>query len=377
MDVSEIDSPALLIDMKKLERNIETMASKARTFSVSLRPHVKTHKCIEIARMQEEYGCRGITVSTLGEAEVFARAGFSDMTYAVPLEPSKIPRLLSLLDKVSVTAIVDNPQIVPQLDVAVRKTGLEIDVLIKVDMGYHRCGVDPSSNGAVSLVEKVVLSPSLNFRGILTHAGNSYSCQTKECIQDIAKQEQEKMVSFASLLSRQSTELTPEIVSIGSTPTITLCEDIISGITEVRPGNYAYFDYTQVLLGSCQVADCALTVHSRITGTYQGRAIIDAGATSLSRDNGPIHIEPDCGYGKLFSDYEESQLDTHCKLESLSQEHGKVTFESGSHLSSLSVGDPVRILPNHSCLTNNLFRKAYVVSDDNVIGIWDIHSGHT
>ncbi len=376
MDISELRTPALLCDKRSLGRNLKSMAMKAKQFNVSLRPHIKTHKCVELAKLQEKQGIHGITVSTLKEAEVFSKNGFSDITYAVPLDQSKITQFLELTRDISLKAVIDDQSILERFNSQAKDEKQDVDVLVQVDMGYHRCGVTPTDSSAIKVVECVEKSSNLSFRGILTHAGNSYSCLTTQCIKDIAEQEQKVMVDFAKNLSNHSLDLYPEVISIGSTPTISLCDIIKPEISEIRPGNYAYYDYTQVKLGSCNISDCALTVLSRIVGKYEGRVVLDAGATALSKDQGPTHIEPDCGYGKIFEDYRKSKLDTNSRIENLSQEHGKVSFTNKSIVKTLDIGDLVRILPNHSCLTNNLFRYVYVTDGDMVIDKWEIHSGH-
>lgn len=377
MHLMEIATPALIIDQEKLESNIVSMAKKAREHNVSLRPHIKTHKCIEVARQQERHGIEGITVSTLKEAKDFAESDFKDITYAVPIDGPKIRSFLELSDQNSVKAIVDDVHVLAALGKMAEEASQDIEILVKVDMGYQRCGVDPKNHRAMDLVRDIVESRNLRFKGILTHAGNSYSCPTPSCIQAVAEQEQDSVISFAQSLSEYGDSYYPEVISIGSTPTISLAKTIRPEITEIRPGNYVYYDYTQVTLGCCKVSDCALTVIARIVGKYESRAIIDAGATALSKDGGPIHIEPNCGYGKIFRDYEVNELDTESTIDALSQEHGKVVFSHDSSMGSMQIGDLVRILPNHSCLTNNLFRKAYVVEGNDIIGEWQIHSGHS
>ncbi|MFW9921000.1 MAG: alanine racemase [Candidatus Thorarchaeota archaeon] len=377
MEISDIRTPALIIDKRKLEANVVSMAKKAKANNVSLRPHIKTHKCLEIARIQEKYGIKGITVSTLREAEDFSNKGFFDITYAVPIDDSKFSRFIELNDKKLMKAIVDDYRVVERFSKAAGDANQEIEVLVKVDMGYHRCGVDPTNHDAVDVVRSVVEAENLKFKGLLTHAGNSYSCNTPSCIERVAEQEQESMISFARTLSEYDYNYYPEVISIGSTPTMALAKEIRSGITEIRPGNYVYYDYSQVKLGVCRISDCALTVIARIVGKYGERAAIDAGATALSKDRGPTHIEPKCGFGKIFRDYEESELDMHTSIDELSQEHGKVSFSHESIVSKMKIGDLVRILPNHACLTNNLFRKAYVVVGDKVLSEWQIFSGHS
>ncbi len=377
MQIQDLGTPALLIDRNRVIRNVQSMKRKAAGFGVKLRPHIKTHKCIEVGRIQEKEGISGITVSTLKEAEIFASYGFSNILYAVPMQPFHFDWFLKINEKASIKAIVDNARVASILDNKASKANQEVEVLLKVDIGYHRCGVDPANPNAISIVKTITEAESLVFKGILTHAGNSYSCTSPSCIRQIAKQEQDAMVTLAYTLAEHDSRYNPEIISIGSTPTVVLTEDVRPEITEIRPGNYVYYDYTQVKLGTCRISDCALTVLGRIVGKYDGRIVADTGATALSKDRGPIHIEPKCGYGKIYTDYDENILDEHSTIDNLSQEHGKISFGEESVIQSLNIGDTIRILPNHSCLTNNLFSRAYVVDGNRVVGEWQVHSGHS
>ena len=376
MDIQEIPTPAILVDHSLLKRNITKMSKKARKTDVSLRPHIKTHKCIEIGELQRKEGTEGITVATLSEARAFMKHDFDDITYAVPLSFDKVEIAIDLNKTATLNVLVDNPFILEKISEEAEKIQKEINILVKVDCGYHRCGVDPSHPSSVKLVEKITNLNWLNFKGILTHAGHSYYATSFLEIQEVAIQEQREMVQFAEKLEETNSALAPETVSIGSTPTITVSEDIPNVITEVRPGSYVYFDYTLVKLGVCRIDQCSFSVLSSILGKYSDSLVIDAGATALSKDVGPTHVEPDCGFGRIYSDFKSGTLDSASTITGLSQEHGKVEFDKGSVLSSLSVNEKLRILPNHSCLTNNLFDEIYVVEGEKVVDKWKIHRGH-
>ncbi|MFW9960065.1 MAG: alanine racemase [Candidatus Thorarchaeota archaeon] len=366
--ISELMTPALLLDYQKLKTNIDRMARRARENHLNLRPHIKTHKCAEIGKMQIECGARGITVSTLNEAESFAKAGFDDITYAVPISRNKIKKALELASNISLKILVDNQSIVGELNNASREFEREIDVMVKVDCGYHRCGVDPKSTAAVQVVRSIDEAQNLSFKGILTHAGHSYNAMSVDEIKRIAEEEQYAMVQFSRILKREG--IVPEIISIGSTPTVSLCESFHEEITEVRPGNYVFYDYTQVVLGVCAISDCALTVLASVVGNYPNRVVVDAGATALSKDQGPINKIPNCGYGQVIADYDNSILASDLSIDSLSQEHGKITMTAGS-TDELGPSSTIRILPNHSCLTANLFNHYFVVEDNRVVDKWE------
>jgi D-serine deaminase-like pyridoxal phosphate-dependent protein len=369
--ITELVTPSALVDLERVKKNISTMAIRAKEEGMSLRPHIKTHKCIEIGKMQVQAGAQGITVSTLGEAAAFADAGFGDITYAVPLGPDKFEGVKLIGERAHLNVLVDHPNIVNQLSAFCKQVGIELDVLVKVDCGYPRCGIDPRSPAAVTLVQDIHEQPHLNFRGILTHAGHSYAATSVPEIKTIAKQEQDVMIQFAKKLKAESVELTPEVVSIGSTPTVSLAESFQEGITEIRPGNYVFFDYTQFALGTCDVTDCALTVISSVISINPDRIVIDAGVTALSKDRGPIHIVQNPGYGMIIQDYREGRLASNVIIESLSQEHGKLVFTGNSNF-RFEHGTKIRIIPNHSCLTANLFGYYHVLKGESVVDRWKV-----
>jgi len=365
-------TPLLLVDHERLENNIKRMAEKARGNGVDLRPHIKTHKCVEIGKMQLEQGASGITVSTLDEAAIFAKAGFDDILYAVPISANKIEMAVDLASKINLRLLIDNPHNISQLNEAAEKQNLNLEIMLKVHCGYHRTGVDPRDPAAVKLATKISSSKNLIFKGILTHAGHSYDATSIEQIKDIARQEQSEMIRFSETLISEDPKLRPEVISIGSTPTIALTDDIMEGITEVRPGNYVFYDYYQVALRSCQKSDCALTVIAKIISKSDDYFVIDAGATSLSKDLGPTHIDKETSYGKIYADYDSHEFDDTLHFYSLSQEHGKVKFNDYSIGEKFQVNDEVRILPNHSCLTANLHDCYYIVRKGHVIDTWRI-----
>ncbi|MFW9889623.1 MAG: alanine racemase [Candidatus Thorarchaeota archaeon] len=373
MRVDDLATPATLIDYDRLIQNIKNMANKAREHQVALRPHIKTHKCVEIAEIQRNYGASGITVSTMGEAMFFAENGFDDITLAVPLSPDKMNAAAKLAIKVKFRVIIDHPAALKELRSRFRKAKEELDVLLKVDCNYHRSGVDPSKRGSLALAEKIHNARGLSFAGILTHSGHSYYAKSVDEIKAIAEEEQNIMLKFAKDLRKRSKALTPKIVSIGSTPAMMLTDSIKKGITEVRPGSYVFFDYTQVALGVCKPYHCSLTVLSSIISAYPDRVILDAGATALSLDTGPRHLHPDCGFGKIISDYHEGDFAKYTDITKLSQEHGNVKIGKGSPLKGLVPGNRVRILPNHSCLAANLSSRFYATSGDEILDIWETY----
>ncbi|MHA2242908.1 MAG: alanine racemase [Candidatus Thorarchaeota archaeon] len=370
MLIQDLVTPAIIVDIRRLTANVERMASTAAKFGVSLRPHIKTHKCIEIAELQMKHGAKGITVSTMGEAMVFAKSGFNDITLAMPISPDKMEAACDLASQVSLKVLVDHPNTIDMLSGVCSKSSAEIDVLLKVDCGYHRCGVTPEDPTSLEIAKQIVDSPNLRFEGILTHAGHSYYAKNIDGVKRVAQEEQNTMIRFARALEKESSDLSPKTVSIGSTPTMSLADVIQKGITEIRPGSYVFFDYTQVLLGCNELEDCSLSVLSSVIGVYPNHIVIDAGATALSKDRGATHLVHDCEYGPILSDYEESKIASNLHLNDLSQEHGKVVFKKPHSAHDYSVGDTVRIIPNHSCLTANMCDRYFVAEDDRIIDRW-------
>ena len=369
MNIDNLITPALLVEKDKLVRNVASMADSAHKSRVALRPHIKTHKCIEIANLQTEYGAQGITVSTSGEAEAFINAGFSDITLAFPLVPDKIPHALKLAQRASLSVLVDHPSIVTALEAECIAADQKMNVLIKVNSGYPRCGIDPTKPSSIALARQINDASHLTFGGILTHAGHAYYTKSRAELIAVSEEEQSIMLHFAQQL--QAEGLNPKTVSIGATPTATITEKFHEGITEIRPGNYVFFDNTQVLLGVCDLSNCALSVLASVVSVQSDYIVTDAGASTLSRDVGASHIDPNQGYGVVLSSV-NADTPAPAKIVSLSHVHGKIQFDNRSSHYSFTPGDHVRIIPNHSCLTTNLFDHYYIVDGNRVTDTWHI-----
>ncbi|UCD36810.1 MAG: alanine racemase [Fidelibacterota bacterium] len=348
------------------------MAAKASSLGVALRPHIKTHKCCEIGRMQLDRGACGLTVSTLSEAESFAASGFGDLTHAFPLDPGKTDRALELSERVVLRLTLDDLDTAKALESTAERRGLKINVWLKVDCGYHRAGVDPDSGYALDLARFLHEAPHIIFYGLLTHAGHAYKAGSRKQIQDIARQERDVPVQFA--LKLRSEGIVVDIISVGSTPTISVVEDL-AGVQEIRPGNYVFHDRTQVALGSCTLEDCAVTVLATIVSHQpsSSQVVVDAGALALSHDPGPIHQDLPTSRGALIAGTNPLKTHPDIHVESLSQEHGIIRALAPESLADLRVGTRVRILPNHSCLTVALFDHYMVVKGQEVVDQWTIH----
>ncbi|MBI3579101.1 MAG: alanine racemase [Ignavibacteriales bacterium] len=375
MHINELPTPALLLDLDILERNLERMQDHANTLNVALRPHIKTHKCIEIGNRQLALGARGITVSTFYEAEQFTEAGFNDITWAFPIPPVYVTKVAELYSKATIRVVIDSLEAKGHLDKAARVTGVRLHAWLKVDCGYHRAGVDPKLPLAEELIKSLSESKALIFDGILTHSGHAYKARSRAEILPYAEQERDVMLEFAGRMRSKGYQI--PMISIGSTPALSVIENL-DGINEVRVGNYAFYDYTQASIGSCNVSDCALTVLASVI-SHQGSSshfVTDAGALALSKDAGPTHVRNDMDMGIIFEDYERKRLDSHLHVRTLSQEHGTVVAEPPYIIDGkFNVGDRVRILEHHSCLTAAQFDKYYVVKEDEVVDEWKILRG--
>jgi D-serine deaminase-like pyridoxal phosphate-dependent protein len=369
-----LKTPSLVLDVAKVKRNAAEMTQRVKQFGADLRPHIKTHKCIEVARIQTAGHSGAVTVSTLAEARAFAANGFAKITYAVPIESGKFDEAIEISRNCELSLLTDDIDVPDQLNDAAKQANVHLNLFLKVDVGYHRCGVEPTTQEAFEIPRRITDASNLHFAGILTHAGHSYNCQTKGELLALAKHERDVMADFGEALRREVGPV--PIVSIGSTPTITTV-DHLNGIDEVRPGNYIFFDAFQATLGSCSLDDCALTVLAAVVHRARGegvrrKVIIDAGAIALSKDRGPVSINPDCGYGKVL---DLTGKDLNLTVSEMSQEHGFVIAKDEHTFDRLRVGTRVRVLANHSCLTAAQHSHYNVLEDENIVDRWKIHAG--
>lgn len=342
------------------------MAEHAHALGVRLRPHVKTHKCIEGARIQTAGAFGGITVSTLAEARGFADAGFSDITYAVPVAPQKLDEVVAINSRIErLAVIVDHVDTVTAIDEWAAADRVVLPVWLKLDCGLHRAGVDPASDDAVAIARRLARSPHIDFCGLLTHAGQSYEATSRAEAAAFAVDERAAARALSARLA--AADIAAPALSVGSTPTMTAADDL-TGIDEIRPGNYAFFDAFQAAIGSCALDDVAFSVLATVVSVFpeRHRAVIDAGALALSKDPGPTHVDPDCGFGRLVGVEDRRPLPG-LRLTSLSQEHGVV---EGPGAATLRPGARVLVIPNHSCLAAACFDRYHVVRGSRVVDEW-------
>ena len=371
-DLSGLATPALLLDQPRLQRNVTRIADRARTLGVRFRPHVKTHKCVEVARLQRAAGATGLMVSTLAEARVFAAHGFDDLTYGVPIEPGKSAVVCALVGQgVRLGVITDDLSVPGPLGEVAAAAGVTLDVWIKVDTGYHRCGVAPAGDALPALAERIGAHRALRFAGLLTHAGHAYHARGLSAVRQVATAERDLMLAARAALDAVGID-TPAI-SVGSTPAITTV-DHLRGVDEVRAGNYVFFDVAQATIGSCTRDDAVLTVLAAVVHRDRtaGKVILDAGGIALSKDRGAVDLDPATGYGELL---DLDGRDLGLRLDGLSQEHGVVTGVGPEALDALPVGARVRIRVNHACLTAAQHAEYVVHDGPRVVDHWVNHRG--
>ena len=363
MVLEEIPTPAFLVDLKRFRSNCDRMRRKAADSGVSFRPHVKTHKTLEGARIQFGGKAGPITVSTLAEAEFYAAAGFNDITYAVPIDGAKLERAAALASRVrSLNLLFDHVQALEAIEEFARARGFIPQLFLKVDSGAHRAGIDPTRPDGLELAYRAHESKFVRLVGLLTHAGHSYVQTEMGEIRQVAIEE-------AAVLSRmrQDLGLFDLARSIGSTPTASVV-DRFPDAEEVRPGNYVFYDAHQAAIGSCSIEDCAATVLVTVIGIYpeHSKIIVDGGALAFSRDPGPVHIV-DCGYGIVCS---PDLKPLPARFFSMSQEHGQIHLAGKVAPGAIRIGSRLRVIPNHSCLTAAMFDRYYVVERNSVVDEW-------
>jgi len=359
MLISDIPTPAVLVESSTLTSNLSKMQAAVNARGIRLRPHAKTHKSPYVARLQIERGAVGICCAKLGEAEVFADAGFTDIRLPYPLNPVNADRVFALADRIALSFIVDDPAVAQAWSKLAAARGTALDVLIKVDVGFHRCGIDPGSPAAQGTVRAIAEMPGLRFRGLLSHAGNGYGAASEAEAKEVAAREAAILRDLAGASGVRCDE-----ISVGATPTARFSVEE-HRITEMRPGNYAYFDRTQVALGAATWADCALTALARVVSRpARDRIILDSGSKTLTND-GARGFTSMPGYGAVRRDVAAPDPDPALLVERLSEEHATVRVTEGE--SRLKTGDLVRVVPNHSCVVSNLVDQIWLVDGEHVV----------
>lgn len=386
--LADLETPLALVDEAKMRSHIERMQARMDALGVAFRPHVKTAKCVPIAALQRDAGARGITVSTLKEADEFFAAGFDDILYAVGITPNKLPharalrergcKLRLIVDSVDAAqAIVENGKTHGTAHGTAhgQSSGPTFEVLIEIDTDGQRAGLAPGS-GVLLDVATTLHRGGVSLAGVMTHAGGSYALHTPDALAAFAEQERSRIVHAAERL--RAAGLPCPVISVGSTPTA-LSARQLPGVTEVRAGVYIFHDLVMAGIGVCRVEDIAFSVLASVIGHQadKGWTLIDAGWMALSRDRGTQGQRQDQGYGLVCAEDGTPMPDW--IVSAVNQEHGTLTRRDGvvdpGVGQRFALGSRVRILPNHACATAAQFGQYHVLQDGGRIEIWPRFGG--
>jgi D-serine deaminase-like pyridoxal phosphate-dependent protein len=347
-----LPTPALVVDRDVVTRNVRRMATDARDRGFRLRPHAKTHKCLELAGLQLAAGAPGLTVATVGEAEIFADGGCEDLFIAYPLwaDEHKAPRLRRLAARVALRVGVDSVAGAEQLGRALGRAAGSVGVLVEIDSGHHRTGVDPAE---APVVARAAAAAGLAVHGVFTFPGHGYDPQARS---RAARDEEDALDRAARAL--KDADLPAQVVSGGSTPT---AADTHGGvITELRPGVYVFNDATQIALGTCTLADIALVAAATVVSVPAAdRFVLDAGSKILGADRSAA--VPGHGLLPAFPEATIAQLSEH---------HAVVHLGPGG--TAPRPGTVLAVVPNHVCNAVNLVDELVVASGGAVVDRWRV-----
>lgn len=369
-DLSQLDTPAALLDTARMQANITRMQAHLDALGVRFRPHVKTSKCLPVVQAQLAAGARGITVSTLKEAEQFFAAGIADILYAVCIAPARLPQVLALRRRgCDLKIVTDSVEAAQAIAAYGRAQGEAFEVWIEVDVDGHRSGVPPGS-ALLLEVGRALHAGGMRLGGVMAHAGSSYGFHDPEALRRVAAQERDGTVQAAERL--RAAGLPCPAVSVGSTPTALAAQDL-AGVTEVRAGVYVFFDLVMRNVGVCALDDLALSVLTTVIGHQpdKGWAIVDAGWMALSRDRGTQGQPQDYAYGQVC-DADGRPLPGWL-VTGANQEHGIVSLAQGTDpqvVQRFPVGTRLRVLPNHACATAAQHPAYQALGPDGRVAEW-------
>jgi D-serine deaminase-like pyridoxal phosphate-dependent protein len=357
MHISDLDTPALLIDVDVIKRNICRLSAYCRRHALQLRPHTKTHKIPELARLQIAHGAIGITVAKVGEAEVMADAGLDDILIAYPLlGPKKLSRLAALAERARITVALDSREAACGISQTARRGGVSIGARAEFDTGFGRCGlpIDPSSIDTVRAIQDL---PGLEWRGLLVYPGHiMHTASEREALIEVGN---ERLAKLLDLIDAAGIDRS--IVSGGNTPAAYESHRFV-GVTEIRPGTYIFNDNNTVSAEAAMYSDCAFTVLTRVVScSVSGKVIVDAGSKTLSAD--ALLSGSRQGFGHVIG-YDG------LRVEELSEEHGHIRVSSSARPPRL--GELLRIVPNHVCTCINLHGWAYGIRAEQVVEEWRV-----
>jgi len=354
--IGDIQTPAVLIETETLHRNLRRLADYCKEHDLALRPHTKTHKIPEIAKLQVKYGASGITVAKLAEAEVMANAGISDINVVYPLwGDSKWRRLSELAKRNQITVTMDSLSVAEGISRVAKQAGVDIGIRLEFDTGFGRCGL-PLERRSIESAQRIIALPNLRWEGVSTYPGHIMgNRQVRE--QDIVHENAQLDRLFALL---DAAGISYPVVSGGNTPSA-FESHRFHGLTEIRPGTYVFNDRNTVDAESASYADCAAAVLTTVVSTsVPHRAILDAGSKMFSGD---ALLSGERKYFGYVQNHPE------LTLANLSEEHGHLLVPDKT---ALRVGDRLRVIPNHICPCINLQDHVFLVSGDQVLDQWKV-----
>lgn len=351
-----IIKPTLLLDENKCKENINRMFKKAKVHNLAFRPHFKTHQSLEIGLWFKEIGAHKITVSSISMAEYFSE-DWDDITIAFPTNINEIESINRLASKITINLAIENIESIAYL---AENLKYKVNVYLKVDVGYHRTGINPTNKDMMDAILDVIdANPLLSFIGFLGHEGHTYKCRTPEAIKKIHS---DSLNIMAGLKEFYKSRFPNAIVSLGDTPSCSVAEDF-SGVDEIRPGNFVFYDLTQHKIGSNTISQIAVAMACPIVAIHKGRSeiVVYGGGVHFSKDR----IEDTEGtiFGRVVEKTEKGwgNIIPGMYVNSLSQEHGIISVRK-SEINNYTIGDHLMILPVHSCMTGNLMKQYTTIS---------------
>ncbi len=375
ISLRDLETPALLLDLDRLERNCARMRERAAALGVALRPHLKTAKSLDVARVAAGEPVRGATVSTLREAEYFARGGEREILYAAGIVPGKFAHAARIMRETGcdLLCITDSLDVARAAAAFAQRNAITLSFLIEIDSGEHRGGLLPGDPAIVALAKEIDAAEGLRLRGVMTHAGHSYGTDDLAEVRRIAGEERDAVVAAANAI--RAAGMPCEIVSVGSSPTALHAEHL-DGVTEIRAGIYMFWDLSQLSRHICREEEIAASVLASVIGhnVQGGSIILDAGALALSKDITANRFLPEAGYG-FVCDAESGERLGDLAVATVHQEHGTVPVREARWFARLPVGSLVRVLPNHACITCAGYDAFNVLRGNAVVDRWERING--
>lgn len=355
-----IEKPTLILDEKKCKKNISDMFLKARAHALQFRPHFKTHQSLEIGSWFKDIGVNQITVSSVTMAEYFS-SSWNDITIAFPCNLREIDAINDLAEKITLNLMVESVESIAFLAKGLRA---KVGIFLKIDVGYHRTGIDPANVILIDKILNVVDTNSLLiFKGFLGHAGHTYACRTAKAIRQVHNDSLDVMSKLKASYIENYLNL---IVSLGDTPGCSVANDF-SGVDEIRPGNFVFYDLTQSVIGSCSTAQISVALACPIVAIHKDRSeiVIYGGGVHLSKER--LYDEEGAVFGRVVKEEKDGwgEVIPDMYVKSLSQEHGIIAVPR-KYINNYNIGDTIMILPVHSCMTANLM-KSYRTFDGRVV----------